>query len=63
VIVRIAEWECRDCLQLPVSGLFSDKGRWAVFVAEGGKAKLVTVRIGRMNDETAQLLEGVSKGK
>lgn len=63
VIVRIAEWESADILQLPVSALFRDKGAWAVFVAEGGRAKLVPVRIGRMNDEAAEVLEGVDKGQ
>ena len=62
VIVRIAEWESRDCLQLPVSALFRDKGSWAVFMVEGGRAKLVPVKIGRMNDETAEVLGGVGKG-
>jgi HlyD family secretion protein len=63
VIVRIAEWESPDSLQVPVSALFRDKGAWAVFVAEGGKARLAPVRIGRMNDETAEVLEGVESGK
>jgi HlyD family secretion protein len=63
VIVRIAEWESPDSLQVPVSALFRDKGAWAVFVAEGSKARLAPVRIGRMNDETAEVLEGVESGK
>jgi HlyD family secretion protein len=63
VIVRIAEWESRDCLQLPVSALFRDEGVWAVFVVEQGKAKLAAVRIGRMNDQMAEVLEGVGKGQ
>ena len=63
MIVRVAEWESAECLQLPVSALFRDKGAWSVFVAEGGKAKLVPVKIGRMNDETAEVLEGMQKGQ
>jgi HlyD family secretion protein len=62
VIVRIAEWESADSLQVPVSALFRDKGAWAVFAAEGGKAKLAPVRIGRMNDETAEVKGGLNKG-
>jgi HlyD family secretion protein len=63
VIVRIAEWESRDSAQLPVSALFRDNGAWAVFVVEGERAKLVPVRIGRMNEETAEVLEGLQKGQ
>lgn len=59
VIVRIAEWESANSLQIPVSALFRDKGAWAVFVVEGGKAKLVRVKIGRMNDEVAEVLDGL----
>jgi HlyD family secretion protein len=34
-----------------------------VFVVEQGKAKLAAVRIGRMNDQMAEVLEGVGKGQ
>jgi HlyD family secretion protein len=62
VIVRAVEWESTNALQLPVSALFRDKGKWAVFTVEGGRAKLVPVKIGRMNDERAELLDGLKKG-
>jgi HlyD family secretion protein len=63
VIVRIAEWESRDAVQVPVSALFRDKGAWALFAVEAGKAKLVPVQIGRMNNETAEVLDGIAKGE
>jgi HlyD family secretion protein len=62
VIVRIAEWESPDSLQLPVSALFREKGAWAVFAVEGGKARLMPVQVGRMNNETAEVLGGIAKG-
>ncbi len=62
VIARIAEWESRDAVQVPVSALFRDKGAWAVFAADDGKARLVPVRIGRMNDEAAEVLGGIGQG-
>jgi HlyD family secretion protein len=62
VIVRAVEWESKDALQLPVSALFRDKGKWAVFAVENGRARLVPVQIGRMNDERAELLGGLKKG-
>lgn len=62
VIIRAIEWESKNALQLPVSALLRDQGRWAVFAVEDGRAKLVPVRIGRMNDERAELLGGLDKG-
>ena len=59
VIIRAVEWESRDAMQLPVSALFREKGKWAVFVVKDGRARLVPVRIGRMNDERAELLSGL----
>lgn len=59
VIIRAVEWESRDTMQLPVSALFRDKGKWAVFVVEAGRARMVPVKIGRMNDERAELLGGL----
>ena len=61
VIIRAVDWESRDALQLPVSALFRNKGKWAVFAVENGRAKVVPVEIGRMNDERAELLGGVNK--
>lgn len=62
VIIRAVEWESTNALQLPVSALFRDKGKWAVFAVENGRAQLVPVKVGRMNDERAELLGGLQKG-
>jgi HlyD family secretion protein len=62
VIIRAVEWESANTLQLPVSALFREKGKWAVFAVENGRASLVPVTIGRMNDEQAELLGGLRKG-
>ncbi|WP_417621995.1 efflux RND transporter periplasmic adaptor subunit [Parasphingorhabdus sp.] len=62
VIVKVVEWEGKNVLQAPVSALFRDKGQWSVFVMRSGKAWLVPVKIGRMNDEHAQILEGLAAG-
>ncbi len=63
VIVKVVEWEGKDVLQAPISALFRDKGQWSVFVMRGGKAGLVPVKIGRMNDEHAQILGGLKAGE
>ena len=62
VIIRAVEWESANAQQLPISSLFRDKGKWAVFVVQNGRARLVPVTIGRMNDEKAELLSGLKKG-
>lgn len=62
VIIRVVEWESANAPQLPISALFRDKGKWAVFAVQNGRAKLVPVTIGRMNDEQAELLGGLKKG-
>lgn len=62
VIIRVVEWESTNAPQLPISALFRDKGKWAVFAVQNGRAKLVPVTIGRMNDEQAVLLGGLKKG-
>lgn len=61
VIVRIAEWQDQDVLRLPVSALFRDKGSWAAFVVEGGRARQVPVKVGQLNDEIAQVLGGLAE--
>jgi HlyD family secretion protein len=62
VVIRAVEWESANALQLPVSTLFRNKGKWAVFAVENGRARLVPVTIGWMNDERAELLSGLRKG-
>ena len=62
VIVRVVEWSGDKVLQVPISGLFRDKGQWSVFVMRGGEAHLVPVAVGRMNDERAQITKGLEAG-
>tara|TARA_R110002033_G_scaffold24385_15_gene57039 strand:- start:36051 stop:37277 length:1227 start_codon:yes stop_codon:yes gene_type:complete len=62
VIARVVEWSGKNVLQVPISALFRDKGQWSVFVMQDGRAQLVPVRVGRMNDERAQIVEGLKAG-
>jgi HlyD family secretion protein len=62
VIVRLVEWSGEKILQVPISALFRDSGIWSVFEMDAGKARLVPVKVGRMNDEHAQILEGLEAG-
>ncbi len=63
VIVRAVEWSGDDVIQVPISALFRDAGDWSAFVMDNGKARLVRVKVGRMNDERAQITEGLKEGE
>jgi HlyD family secretion protein len=63
VEVRIVVWEAADVLKAPTSSLFRRGEDWAVFVAEGGRARLRRVQIGRRSGLEAQVLGGLQPGE
>lgn len=63
VYVTLVTWSGEDVLQVLQSALFRSGGRWALFVAQDGRAGQRTVEIGRMSDESAQILSGVETGE
>jgi HlyD family secretion protein len=63
VDARIVVWEAASVLEVPVSALFREGERWSVLVAEGGKAHLRGVDLGKRNDEEAAVLGGLSAGE
>ncbi|MCT8329435.1 efflux RND transporter periplasmic adaptor subunit [Albidovulum sediminis] len=62
VYARIVEWETDAALLVPVGALFRNNGDWAVFAAKDGRASVVPVRIGRVNDTVAEVLDGLAEG-
>jgi HlyD family secretion protein len=60
VYLRVVGWEKDDVLQAPLSAVFRQAGGWAVFVAEAGVARLRPVNVGRMNDLSAEILNGLA---
>lgn len=56
-------WEAQDALTVPLGALFRQGQDWAVYAVESGKASLRTLRLGRRNDEQAQVLEGLEEGE
>ena len=60
VYLRVVEWEQDDVLQIPLSALFRQGQDWAVFVAKDDAAVLRNVRVGRTNETTAEILEGLA---
>jgi HlyD family secretion protein len=60
---RIVLWEGRDVLKVPLSALFRQGQRWAVFVADGGRAVLREVEIGHENGLEAEVTSGLAAGE
>jgi HlyD family secretion protein len=63
VEVHIVVWEAAEVVKAPTSSLFRRGDEWAVFVEEGGRARLRSVRIGRRNGLEAEVLAGLQPGE
>ena len=62
VEARIVLWEGRNVLRVPTSALFRDNGRWAVYLARGGRARLTIVDLGHLTPQQAEVTSGLSEG-
>ena len=62
VYAEITLWQAPSVLQVPIGALFRQGADWSVFAVEDGVARRKKVRIGHMNDRTAELLDGVAEG-
>jgi HlyD family secretion protein len=60
---RIVLWESSDVLRVPLSALFRQGDKWAVFVARNGRAELREVEIGQGNGLEAELRAGLEAGE
>ena len=56
-------WQSENVLQVPASALFRVNDGWALFVVENGKALHRTVKIGKRNGLSAQILDGLKEGE
>jgi len=63
VEAAIVLWEAEAVLRVPVSSLFRQDGAWHCFVVEQGRARLRQVEIGHLNDQYAEILNGLSRGE
>jgi HlyD family secretion protein len=63
VEVSIVTWETEDAVQAPVSALFRDGDRWAVFRSDSGRARLTPVEVGHDNGQNAEILSGLDAGE
>ena len=63
VEIRAVVWEAADVVKVPVGALFRRGDDWAVFVADGGQARLQTVQLGQRNNTEAQITGGLEAGQ
>lgn len=62
VNVKITIWNAADVLKVPVAALFRSGEEWAVFVLRQGKAQILTIRTGHLNNREAEVLSGLISG-
>lgn len=62
VEAAVTVWTAEAVVRVPVAALFRDRGRWAVFRVEGGRARLRRIEIGQNNGELAEVSSGLRPG-
>ena len=63
VEVRIVTWQETAVLKVPVGALFRRGEEWAVFLVDGGRARLRPLQVGQRNDREGQIINGLSEGQ
>lgn len=62
VDAAVTVWSSDDVLQVPVSALFRDQGRWSVFRVLDGRANITRIELGEQNQNHAAVVSGLSEG-
>ncbi|HEX4914771.1 MAG TPA: hypothetical protein VFV51_12480, partial [Vicinamibacterales bacterium] len=60
---RIVVWENDAVVMAPLGSLFRDGAEWAVFVADGDRARRRQITLGERNNEAAQVVDGLKPGE
>lgn len=63
VEAHIIVWSDPAVLQVPSGALFRHAGSWAVYTAQGRRARLRDISVGRRNATEAQILDGLAEGE
>ena len=63
VFLRIVEWQTDDALSVPLSAIFKRGEEWSVFVAKDGIATERLIRLGRRNNQMAEVLGELNAGE
>ncbi len=56
---RVVLWESEKVAKVPLTSLFRDGDKWAVYIQHENRAKLQHVKIGNRNGLEAEILEGL----
>lgn len=62
VIARIVRWKGEDVLRVPLTALFRAGADWVVFKVIDGSARRTVVKVGHINAESAEILDGLAQG-
>jgi HlyD family secretion protein len=62
VTVHVTVWSSGNAITAPVGALFRQGGDWALFLVKDGRARATVVKIGRRNNQLAEVLSGLSVG-
>ncbi len=63
VDATIILWRSDNALRVPIGALFrAADGNWQVFVVRDGRARLQQVRLGQVNDEFGEVIDGLAEG-
>lgn len=62
VTARIVTWSAPSVVRVPASALFRQGEDWAVYRVARGRAELVRVKVGRRNEDFAEVQEGLGEG-
>ena len=63
IVARITAWRGDDVLQVPLGALFRQGDSWAVFVVDGGRARLRLVELAERNLRGARVAAGLAEGE
>lgn len=55
-------WHGENVLKLPLSALFRQGNDWTTFAVDAGKARVKKLKVGHLNSEYAEILEGLAEG-
>jgi HlyD family secretion protein len=62
VHARVVVWQKSDAVRVPLSAIFRDGDRWAVFVMAGDRAHKRLIEVGHRGDREAEVLSGIAEG-
>ena len=62
VEVRVVIWESPRVLKVPTSALFRHGEKWAVYRADGGRARRTLVELGHQTAQYAEVTSGLAEG-